>query len=375
MICYCVAALWAPAGLQFSAMARHRRLPPRPEAVDRSARACSLPCPLSNLVVDQGPSGFAARDWSDTLNLESLTALPASYVGHDLRQRHGDLVWRVRFRDEQWLYLVLLLEFQSNVDRSMAVRMLTYTGLLHQRLIDEGVLREHGALPPVLPIVIYNGRRSWTAPTDVTDLLGVTDETLARYQPSQRYFLLDEGSTRAADLPGGNLVSALVALETTRERAQIERHLRTLIDLLRGQEDDELRRAFSAWARQALMPAGFRPNEAEPLAQLEEVRTMLAETVREWTKDWVAQGREEGREEGLEKGREEGREEGRAEERSLLCRLAARKFDADAAGQLADALAGVDDPARLARVGEWIIECETAADLLAHVLDTEDGTG
>ena len=107
------------------------------------------------------------------------------------------------------------LEVQANVDRSMAVRMLTYTGLLYQRLIDEGVLREHGALPPVLPIVIYNGRRSWTAPTDVTDLLGVTDETLARYQPSQRYFLLDEGSTRAADLPGGNLVSALVALETT----------------------------------------------------------------------------------------------------------------------------------------------------------------
>ena len=323
--------------------------------------------------------GFAARSWSEALDLDSLTALPASYVGHDLRQRHGDLVWRVRFRDDRWLYLVLLLEFQSNVDRSMAVRMLTYTGLLHQRLIDEGVLREHGALPPVLPIVIYNGRSSWTAPTDVADLLGVTDEALAPYQPSQRYFLLDEASTRPADLPAGNLVSALVALETTRERAQIERHLRTLIDLLRGQEDDELRRAFSAWIRQALMPAPFRPTETEPLAQLEEVRTMLAETVREWTKDWVAQGREEGREKGREEGREEGLEEGLekglAQERSLLCRLAARKFDADAAGQLADALAGVDDPARLAQVGEWIIGCETAADLLAHVLDTEDGTG
>ena len=95
-------------------------------------------------------------------------------------------MWRVRFRDDRWLYLVLLLEFQSNVDRSMAVRMLTYTGLRHQRLLDEGVLREHGALPPVLPIVIYNGRGSWTAPTDVADLLGVTDEALAPYQPSQR---------------------------------------------------------------------------------------------------------------------------------------------------------------------------------------------
>ena len=42
--------------------------------------------------------------------------------------------------------------------------------------------------------------------------------------------------------------------------------------------------------------------------------------------------------------------------RRLLCRQAARKFDADAAGQLADALADVDDPARLAQIGEWIIE-------------------
>ena len=98
----------------------------------------------------------------------------------------------------------------------MAVRILTYTGLLHQRLIDEGVLRRHGALPPVLPIVIYNGRGPWTAPTDVTALLAETEEALAPYQPSQRYFLLDEARTPATDLPPGNLVSALVALETTR---------------------------------------------------------------------------------------------------------------------------------------------------------------
>ena len=66
--------------------------------------------------------GFAARDWSGTLDFDSLTPLPASYVSRDLRQRHGDLVWRVRFGGERWLYLVLLLEFQSGVDRAMTVR-------------------------------------------------------------------------------------------------------------------------------------------------------------------------------------------------------------------------------------------------------------
>ena len=62
-----------------------------------------------------------------------------------------------------------------------------------------------------------------------------------------------------------------------------------------------------------------------------------------------------------------GIEQGRDEERALLCRLAARKFDAAAAEGLAAALAGVADPERLGRVGDWIIECATASELLARV--------
>ena len=65
-----------------------------------------------------------------------------------------------------WLYLVLLLEFQATVDRAMAVRMLAYTAMLQQRLVADGALDEHGALPPVLPVVLYNGRRRWTAPVE-----------------------------------------------------------------------------------------------------------------------------------------------------------------------------------------------------------------
>ncbi len=44
--------------------------------------------------------GFAARDWSSALDFESLARLPASFVGRELQQRHGDLIWRVRFRGD-----------------------------------------------------------------------------------------------------------------------------------------------------------------------------------------------------------------------------------------------------------------------------------
>ena len=63
-------------------------------------------------------------------------------VGRDGGTDGGTDAGRVRFGGERWLYLVLLLKFQSGVDRAMAVRMLTYSGLLYQRLVGEGVLRE-----------------------------------------------------------------------------------------------------------------------------------------------------------------------------------------------------------------------------------------
>ena len=62
-----------------------------------------------------------------------------------------------------------------------------------------------------------------------------------------------------------------------------------------------------------------------------------------------------------------GQTAGEAEERAPLCRQAACKLDAATVRRLAALLADVSDPDRLAEVGDLIIECETAADLLAHV--------
>ena len=181
---------------------------------------------------------------------------------------------------------------------------------------------------------------------DVAELIASgRGAALARYQSSQRYFLLDEGRVGGADLPSGNLVSALIALETTRDRLRALELLDALTDLLHKQDDEELTAAFNEWVVQVLLPRRFRGSVSGPLPRIEEVRTMLAETVQEWTAEWVEQGRE------------------------LLCRLATRKFDAVAGERLTAALAGVADPDRLAQVGDWIIECETPTELFARLDD------
>ncbi|MGH8475348.1 MAG: Rpn family recombination-promoting nuclease/putative transposase, partial [Methylococcales bacterium] len=78
--------------------------------------------------------GFVAEPWVADLDFSTLEKVSGSYVTDDLRSREDDLIWRVRSR-YNWIYIYLLIEFQSTIDHFMAVRLMTYTGLLYQDLI------------------------------------------------------------------------------------------------------------------------------------------------------------------------------------------------------------------------------------------------
>ena len=108
-------------------------------------------------------------------------------------------------------------------------------------------------------------------------------EGLARYQPSLRYEQLDVGEYGADDLPARNLVSVWIGLESSRTPGELERWLDALLDRVRGPGERELRRAFGAWIRRVLLVHRFPGTVLERGAELEEVRTMLEEQVREWT--------------------------------------------------------------------------------------------
>ena len=302
--------------------------------------------------------GFAAPEWSDALDFPTLEKLPAEYVSDDLRRRRGDLVGRLRFRRDTWPYLLVMLEFQSTTDRYMAMRILVCTGLLYRDLIRRGEAGDDGRLPPVPPVAPYNGRPRWTAPVEAADLIAPAGEALARFQPSQRCFLLDERRWGEDDLLRRNLVSALAALENSRSAEELPALLAALSDWLRGPGEDELRRAFVEWIRQVLPQERFAGAALPGVRDLEGGGAMLAERAKEWTEQWLREGRELGLECGIERGR--------AEERALLCRQEARKFDAETAERLSGLLDRLTDPERLAEVGGWIIECGAGADPIDH---------
>src|SRR5206468_7608638 len=114
---------------------------------------------------------FVHEDWVRDLDFSTLEMVPGSYVTRRLRRRESDVVWRVRRGDDPWLYIYLLVEFQSKVDPFMALRIMVYLGLLYQDLVKRRELSPSGRLPPVLPLVPSNGHASWSAAREVSALI------------------------------------------------------------------------------------------------------------------------------------------------------------------------------------------------------------
>ena len=100
-----------------------------------------------------------------------------------------------------------------------------------------------------------------------------------------------------------------------------------------------------------------------PEMTLEDIEMTLVERVAEWPKQWIREGHEQGMREGIV----QGLEQGLAHEPALLRRMAGSRFGTETAERLAEALAGIADPERLAEVGEWLVRCETGGEFLARV--------
>lgn len=89
-------------------------------------------------------TGFVKEAWVAQLDFSTLEKVSGSYVTDELRNREDDIIWRVRWGDD-WLYVYLLLEFQSSVDRFMAVRIMSY--LIARAEMHDAMIAEIAGLP------------------------------------------------------------------------------------------------------------------------------------------------------------------------------------------------------------------------------------
>jgi predicted transposase YdaD len=247
--------------------------------------------------------GFLREDWTEALDFATLERVGSSFVSDDLHERHSDVVWRLRFRGEtgDWFYLYLLLELQSTSDPFMAVRLLTYVGLLLEAIIRSENLTTGDRLPAVLPLVIHSGKRPWRAPRDLAHLFVPVPRALRRRLPRLAYHVLDVGRM---DLDGRHLarnrVAAAFRIEAGGDLEHVVPLVKRLARLRPHGKEPELRRSFTVWLKSLLRRTfpGVRIPEAIDWKGV----SMLEESAREWAMQYRREGRKEGRQEGLVEG-------------------------------------------------------------------------
>ncbi len=146
----------------------------------------------------------------------------------------------------------------------------------------------------MVPIVLYNGIRKWTAPLQVAELI----ESLPGHEallPRFEYLVIDEGHLPREQLePLDNPVAGVFQLEQSKGLEEIRRIIDGLVEVLDDPELRELRQDMATWLRRAVLPARLPGMEVSELHDLQEVKIMLAERAATWPKQWMAEGYESG---------------------------------------------------------------------------------
>ena len=352
----------------------------------------------------------------DALDFSTLTRMHEQSVsdGDAALHRHSnDMVWRVHLREHDrddalapagrsdrspsppdgdgaepeasgpWLYLVVMLEFQSTVDYLMPLRIRNYVDRFHMEQWRGRRFRSTDRLAPVLPIVLYIGNARWTAAQRVIDLVtpeaaragGEEGNETWRVDPrfaGDGYVLLDSLRVRPEDLRHDNAAALLAGLESPSEETYAGLRA-ALQQRLRAPEFRGLRKIMLAWAAwQARRRLGLELEvedmaEAERLEDYDDVEAYFAARIQARKEEHRAEGREAGREEGRAEGRVVG-------QRESIRRQAAMKFDTETAARLGAVLEGVTDQAAFDVVLAALLECDTPCELLARATEARRRT-
>ncbi|MBP7963697.1 MAG: Rpn family recombination-promoting nuclease/putative transposase [Caldilineaceae bacterium] len=266
---------------------------------------------------------FVTEPWVKDLDFEQMETVDKSFVSDHYKETESDLIYRVGLHGRE-VYIYVLLEFQSTVDRWMAVRMLNYITDFYMDYIAARKDKDIVKLPAVFPMLLYNGDRSWTAPVNIAELIE-SEPSLGRYGLNFEYFKIVEHEFSREQLLGiRNIVSTLFLAEA---HYDIEVLIAELPSLFAREDDRQAASLFLNWFRQLwehgrVAPADYAEIE-ESYRSTEEAREMLLTA--------LEKEREAFRREGFEQGIEQGADR---KQRELVCAMHVNGYAPDAIAHL-----------------------------------------
>lgn len=239
---------------------------------------------------------FVKEDWTKDIDFEDCETLDKSFVSGHYKETESDIIYRVKLKDKE-AYIFILIEFQSSVDHFMALRMLNYITNFYMDYVESN--KNMKKLPPVFPVLLYNGDNRWTAPTDLSELIE-SNELLGRFSLNFEYFKIAENEySREALLKMHNIVSTLFLAESYYDIELLKNEFLTIFE---SEKDKQAISLFLNWFKQLSEHHKIDKSDYRSLEHIyektEEVKTMLITALEKERKKLF----EDGMEKGIEKG-------------------------------------------------------------------------
>jgi len=248
-------------------------------------------------VVEDLLTSFVKEQFVKDLDFTSIKKLNASFVSQEFKNRESDVIYEIKSHGQS-TYIYLLIEFQSTVDRFMAMRMASYVFQFHQQ-VQENTKCE--LLQPVFPILLYNGDRPWTAPEQFSKLLAPSDIP-KKYLPEFRYYKIainEIDKRKLVELR--NAVATVFYIENSTPK-EIDKNHQELIELLKGvftKEGAMLVDSIVRWMQSA-QKIKLKAKPIKNIQDLMEVSPMWETAVKKHEDTLIQMGREQGIEQGIE---------------------------------------------------------------------------
>lgn len=235
--------------------------------------------------------------------------------------RDSDTVKKVKLKEEEF-FVICLVEHQSTVHHLMSFRILEYMVLIWKDYIEKiniEAQKENNMaqlsklksfkLPPILPIVFYEGKTEWTSEIEFKNKVILSD-IFEKYTPNFKYELVDLNKYTKQDLLKlNNLLSLILLIDKIKSSNDFEllkEIPKEYVDRVIEDTPNELLKMIADIVKNFLEKVNVPPEEIENITEkiykrrFIEMFTMFEEYDVQTTR---------------KKAREEGREEGREEEK------------------------------------------------------------
>jgi len=128
---------------------------------------------------------------SESLNYNSIKPEKGSFIDHNMKEYHSDLIFSLSTKEKNPVKIYLLFEHKSYIDKKIDEQLFFYVIRLYLK-----------CRCIVIPLVFYHGSKKWTLPKNIANYFKLSEKELKifrNYLPVFQYELLDLSTINIKD--------------------------------------------------------------------------------------------------------------------------------------------------------------------------------